>query len=183
MMANVSTAGALSRVGRISGNNCRTQTWYSIRLASTQPETCSTRRNALPSSKYSFCKVCKASAISASLTLAKAASGSSSKYSAADARAAAISFSESGFCDAKSRDSTTAFRVTMCSNPSSSIDHAADLDFGEQTSLKDPNLAHPNEFQQSQKRHSDLGPTRRRREKIKKGNWMMTLNRPHDKVN
>src|SRR5208282_2256480 len=68
-------------------------------------------------------------------------------------------------------------------NPSFSIDQAADLDFGEQTCLKDPNLAHPNKLQQSQKGHCDLGPTRRRREKSEKGNWLLTLNRPHDKVN
>src|SRR6185312_1575817 len=117
MIASVSSAGALSRVGRISGNNCRTQTWYSIRLTSTQPETCSTRLNARPSSEYSSRNVFKDSVISASLTLASEASGPSSKYSAADVRAAAISFNESGFCDAKSRASTTAFRVTMVRIP------------------------------------------------------------------
>jgi hypothetical protein len=62
---------------------------------------------------YSFCNVCKHLAISDDVAFGKGASAPSSKYSAADESAAAISSSESGFCDAKSRASTTALRLTM----------------------------------------------------------------------
>src|ERR1700722_10864491 len=121
--------------------------------------------------------------ISASLTLASPASGPSSKYSAAAVRVAAISFSERGFCDAKSRASTTAFRVTMIRNPEFSIQYPADFDFGEWPVLKDLDLAHSDKLQQRQKSDRNFGATRSCLEKIEKRDRFFARNNPHDKVN
>jgi hypothetical protein len=50
----------------------------------------------------------------------------------------------------------------------SSIQDSPNLDFGKQAVLEDPDLFHPDEFQQGQECDRNLGPTRRVLEKIEK---------------